>query len=117
MPEIRATSTATMKGSRNDSGLASRSSNNFEFAVQTEHGRGIVHRVGKTRHLRVAYRLLFPAKLLIPPVKEWRFESRSFNFLDKAPRSFTSCRISGSENVTLDDDSSIEVNCHAKSNA
>lgn len=85
MPEIRATFTATMKGSRNDSGLTSRSSNNFEFAVQTEHGRGIVQRVGKTRHLRVAYRLLFPAKLLIPPVKELRFESRSFYFLDKAP--------------------------------
>ena len=75
MPEIRATFTATMKGSRNDSVLTSRSSNNFEFTVQTEHGRGIVHRVGKTRHLRVAYRLLFPAKLLIPPFRKQRFES------------------------------------------
>lgn len=85
MPEIRATFTPAMKGSRNDADLNSHPSNNFESAVQTLSSRGIVRRVGKTRPLRVAYRLPFPAKLLIPPLMERRFESRSFELFDRAP--------------------------------
>src|ERR1700741_4071908 len=66
-------------------GLTRHPGNSFESAVQTEHSGGTIHRVGKTRHLRVAYRLPFFARLLIHPLMERRFESRIFKLLDRAP--------------------------------
>jgi hypothetical protein len=85
MSEIRATLTATMKDSRNDSGLTVVQAMILDSLSKPR--MAVVSSTALARRdicaLRIA--LLFPAKLLIPPVKDLRFESRSFNFLDKAP--------------------------------